>query len=414
MLTALRHDGTLLSLCDGWSKGELEKEREHSRFFCPDCNNPMYLKLGIKKAWHFAHMHSQSCTESMKNESESHTQGKWLLFEWLGQQQLDPKIEQRVSALNQRPDLLFSANQQKYVIELQHSTIPWNTFMNRQSGYINEGYHVRWIGLTNDTSLPACYVTPFTTVDGFFVSYPPHEHPLTLTSFYLNPFTGTFFQYQPILYLSPAKAFVCTYVNETFSYRSLFHYDDPSSSFTCSVMNYYFFLWSKETAKARRKPSVYRKGKAEKRIACLLYYHHLNHRDFPALARVPIPSQFFMVTPPHLWQSWIILAFIHKRSPGSVFSIQSLQTSFKKELHHFEIRLLPFNKDIMIQRLLTEYLDILAFFGVVKKQGPVSYEILCHLTLQKPMETLRRDDEYILEKVKGYWKENWVPEFKKE
>ncbi|WP_026690170.1 competence protein CoiA [Alteribacter aurantiacus] len=406
MLTAISQNGKLVSLCDGWTKAELEKARNNNTFFCPDCKEPLQMKLGSVKAWHFAHLRSTSCIQTFKCETDDHIQGKWFLYNWLKNQLLHPKIEKIIPDLNLRPDLMFGRN----IIELQHSSIPFEQFKSRHQRYINASYNVRWLGLTTEASMPQHNIVTFSTLDGFFLSFPKEEHPLTLTSTLLNPYTGMFFKFCPQLYVSPRKTFSrITTFQSSYSYRSLFDLSkDRNPPLSKHSLQHYFQVWNTQTRKERKRPRFAQKNKAEKQVATLLYQYNLNLTMFPSLTRIPLPSQIFLDTPPQLWQTWVILAYIHTFTPGSRFSIDHLLRTFMKELHTFHLRLLPFSKQNMVQRLLLEYLDVLSLFGVVHTDNRRSFTVVSHITVRKSPDQLLRDDEYILKIVKGYWEEKWL------
>ncbi|WP_096435723.1 competence protein CoiA [Alteribacter populi] len=411
MLSATRSDGTFLTLCDGWTKKQLEDMRRIDSFLCPDCRNPVKMKLGSQKVWHFAHEKARSCQGSIKNETIDHLQGKYFLFEWLSDQNINVKVEQFLPSLSQRPDLMFDYQNTKWIFELQHSSIPYHQFTKRQQGYENAGYQARWIGLTKEDHFPLGNKIDFHTVDGYFLHLPAEERAFSLTSYYLNPYNTTFYRYHPILYLSPKTCFInITPLNQHSSISKVFQEQKNNLETLTRFIDRYFLIWKKRVAKEREKLSLYKKSRAEYAVASLLMEKGKNTTFFPALAGVPIPSQFFLITPPFWWQTWILLAFINKTPTDHLFSIHQLFNAFYKLFVHkqFQLRLLRFRDRGMINQLLEEYLEILIYFGVIRKEGPIMYRILKHVTVNKTMGTLIKDDEYILELVKKYWKKHWL------
>ncbi|TMW72933.1 competence protein CoiA [Alteribacter natronophilus] len=412
MLTAVKNDGSTFILSDAWTRKELTELRLTEQFFCPECGEPLVLKLGTKKAWHFAHLHSPLCTASMKKETEAHVQGKWFLYNWLREQHLNPHIEYPLPHLGRRPDLCYKTEEYTAVIELQHSSIPFQQFRKRTAEYEQNGYALRWLGITENKSAGReTRVDRMSALDGFLASCPANGSILSLSAVYLNYVTGTFYFHGPFLFLSPLKVFIpVTPIRAgDLTADRLFHPETDRLQLTGREVDDYFVHWKKEVSSARSRRRNGRLNTGEKYISRLLCSFGKNLSTFPALAFIPLPSQFFLHTPPLLWQSWVLLGFINEISPGIRFSVNQLAASFLRHAEHqrFIIRDLPFGRKGMAVLLLTEYLDVLVSFGVLVKAGNTVYEVVRHITVEKPMDILLKDDEHIQNYMKKYWKEHW-------
>ncbi len=84
-------------------------------FFCPQCQQPVQLKIGTVNIPHFSHIAHQSCERLFaEGESMLHLQGKIQLFEWLNKQgyavELEPYIKKTISTPRYSCDERASTN----------------------------------------------------------------------------------------------------------------------------------------------------------------------------------------------------------------------------------------------------------------------------------------------------------------
>ncbi len=77
-----QEDIIILDPC--WTWENIELLRQHGRddeLICPVCKQPVLVRAGQKKRWHFAHKDLTSCP--LKNESPNVLQARMLLYSWL-------------------------------------------------------------------------------------------------------------------------------------------------------------------------------------------------------------------------------------------------------------------------------------------------------------------------------------------
>ena len=100
------------------------------KYFCPVCGKQVILKRGLKVISHFAHKHltEQKC---FNNESFKHYKSKLILAQMIQQQGCKVEIEPFLKEIKQIPDILIN---NKYVIELQYSPIPYKQILQRTEG----------------------------------------------------------------------------------------------------------------------------------------------------------------------------------------------------------------------------------------------------------------------------------------
>ena len=153
LLVALTKQQELFLLQREMTHQDLQQLKRTSQFYCPQCKEPVQLKVGTIKIPHFAHLKQNSC-ESLFSEGESkaHLLGKRQLFSLFSKLQLPVILEPYLPQVQQRPDLLVTKGDKHYAIEFQCSKIAAPHFERRTNGYFAEEIHPIWILHTpNDT-----------------------------------------------------------------------------------------------------------------------------------------------------------------------------------------------------------------------------------------------------------------------
>lgn len=120
--------------------------RKTMTFFCPQCENPVRLKIGQVMIPHFAHIVLSDCLTSFsERESPIHLKGKMQLAEFFLVNRLEVFVESYLPKVGQRPDILVKNNHQSYAIEFQCSTIPIEVRDSRSKGYLKSNIQPLWI-----------------------------------------------------------------------------------------------------------------------------------------------------------------------------------------------------------------------------------------------------------------------------
>ncbi|WP_433595909.1 competence protein CoiA [Lysinibacillus xylanilyticus] len=129
-----------------YSREALQRYRRQMKFYCPQCQQPVQLKIGKYNIPHFAHIANNSCVQLFaEGESKLHLQGKVQLFEWLRKLGHTVKLEPYLKKLSQRPDMLLIKEQKQIAIEFQCSTITHEKWILRTSGYENNSIQPLWL-----------------------------------------------------------------------------------------------------------------------------------------------------------------------------------------------------------------------------------------------------------------------------
>lgn len=150
MLVALTANGEYFICSSDMSRQQLKEQRACQSFFCPQCKEPVKLKVGEMKVPHFAHLAKNHC-ERMFSEGESaqHLQGKEQLYKLFQRLQLQVELESYIQELAQRPDLLVTDKRgRQFAIEFQCSVISPERLRERTNGYLSRNITPIWIFIT--------------------------------------------------------------------------------------------------------------------------------------------------------------------------------------------------------------------------------------------------------------------------
>ncbi|KOS60666.1 hypothetical protein FJQ98_04465 [Lysinibacillus agricola] len=129
-----------------YSREDLQRYRRQMKFYCPQCLQPVQLKIGQYNIPHFAHIADNSCVQLFaEGESQLHLQGKLQLFEWLRKLGHTVKLEPYLPELSQRPDMLVTKKQKQIAIEFQCSSISHEKWLLRTSGYAKNSIQPLWL-----------------------------------------------------------------------------------------------------------------------------------------------------------------------------------------------------------------------------------------------------------------------------
>ncbi|MFJ7950863.1 competence protein CoiA [Lysinibacillus sp. NPDC096418] len=129
-----------------YTREALQKYREKGTFYCPQCHQPVRLKIGTINIPHFAHITNQSCDRLFaEGESVLHLKGKVQLFEWLKKLGHIVELEPYLVKLAQRPDMLLTVQERLIAFEYQCSAISYEKWRLRTDGYEKERIEALWL-----------------------------------------------------------------------------------------------------------------------------------------------------------------------------------------------------------------------------------------------------------------------------
>lgn len=146
MLVAHNEQKELVQLHRQFSREELQRLRQQQQFFCPQCQEPLQLKIGQIRIPHFSHFQQSDCEALFsERESQTHLLGKQHLYEFFERLALSPQLEPYLPQIKQRPDLLIEYVNRQFAIEFQCSNLQREIFLERTLGYIRAKITPIWI-----------------------------------------------------------------------------------------------------------------------------------------------------------------------------------------------------------------------------------------------------------------------------
>src|SRR3954451_1389808 len=122
-LVALRSDtGERVTIGDNAIE-ELRSLSDAHLLLCPFCNSPLTLKAGPVRVHHFAHASLADCSAiDHEPESDSHRQGKLLLYQTFRHGSVAGQLERHLPATDQRADVyIHMPGDLKYALEFQQA-----------------------------------------------------------------------------------------------------------------------------------------------------------------------------------------------------------------------------------------------------------------------------------------------------
>lgn len=129
-----------------YSRETLQQYRQQKQFYCPQCHQPVRLKIGTINIPHFAHVTTQVCDRLFsEGESVLHLKGKIQLFEWLKKLGHIVELEPYLAKLMQRPDILLTSVEKLIALEYQCSSISYEKWQARTNGYEKESIEAIWL-----------------------------------------------------------------------------------------------------------------------------------------------------------------------------------------------------------------------------------------------------------------------------
>ena len=183
------------------TREHLEHLRSTSQFACPQCGNPLRLKIGKVVTPHFAHIVLTDCfTSFSERESPTHLIGKQQLAEFFKRIGYKVEVEAFLPKISQRPDLLIRKNKRLFAIEFQCSVIPTEDIERRNIGYRRIKIPTVWI-LRSPKNFNTSGVTliKLSKFEQSFIMMDSSSNPTLIT---YNPSTCQFIYFSQLVHIS--------------------------------------------------------------------------------------------------------------------------------------------------------------------------------------------------------------------
>ncbi|WP_438316309.1 competence protein CoiA [Sporosarcina sp. FA9] len=331
ILTAKKEDGTIIILSSAMKKEQLRDWRKKINFFCPQCDDPVHLKVGDIVIPHFAHKSHANCSASFsEGETQIHLEGKRQLYEFFLKNRQEVKLEPYFSALSQRPDLLVTTDSNKVPIEFQCSPISINIMKLRTNGYLSAGMRPIWILLTPPKiSLLPQGVSVF-DFSKFHVNFFTYKTPEGLVFLTYNPLTKQFHYFSNLIHIG-GKRYIGIHRVLPISLQ-IFPFARPKAATSNEINEYVKIYLTNRLKFLNSRVLLSRKGINDPFLRCC-YELKIHPVELPFWIGLPLPFSTAFREHSCEWQIRLIRFLKRKGLRVSNLSIE-LARNFIRELDH--------------------------------------------------------------------------------
>ncbi|MFB5661407.1 competence protein CoiA [Alteribacillus sp. HJP-4] len=271
-------------------------------YYCPVCRREVRYKNGSLRHPHFAHKIEEACHGQSEPESEDHLQAKLQLYEWLKRHQIQPNLERYYPSIRRRADLSFHVKGQHFVIEYQAADVSVQECAARTSDYRRLLIEPIWVWSSKRRRSFKHGEYSIHQSEWSTMRDTPSGRLIVLTYLDTAARSLQFLYPHATTSLSRSKASVEPYALAS-AFPSLL-LQPPEPSFFLSVSKP---QWLYQKQKWRFGRNHWR-GKRD--TAYLRSMFASNRSDipfFPAEAGWPHLGMEALVSPPYVWQSWMLL-----------------------------------------------------------------------------------------------------------
>lgn len=371
MLTAMLENRKRISLVDRWDIEQLKRLRKENRFYCPICRERVYLKLGSKRRWHFAHQANSDCVST--NETIDHLEGKKQLYEWLRRQKgVEVALEVYLPFIQRRPDLLIRYEDTLYALEYQCAPIDATVLHQRMSDY--ERTRITPIWIFGGDRLKRQKGQRFSIETFQWLTARRNDHGEFVLLYYCSK-TRTFTFLEQLTPYSPTRAFASIYERSlsTSTIDTIVHLKKMSALSSDH--------WLQLKTHWRSRPPSRFPQKAELFMQHLLYRRQIPYPLFPIEAGWPSPHYEYIETPPHIWQSFLLLECIEYQPLHHPFSSELMRSCFQPYIDENVFQLRSFYPRVNWTEAIDGYLQLLCQFRYLEKVDERRYKRVRRLVL---------------------------------
>ncbi|MFJ7745729.1 competence protein CoiA [Peribacillus sp. NPDC097295] len=371
MLTAMKEDGTWITLPERLTGNMLKVMKESTGYFCPCCETEMIIKAGTMKVPHFAHKNNSSCHASSEPESAYHLMGKRTLYEWFVAHNFRAELEAYIPEIKKRADILVTLDEKLYAIEFQCSTIPETEFNERTRAYLSRDITPIWILGAKRLQKKS-------------------ENEFSLSAFQWLFVNGTCLHPFLWLYCPETLQFAALKNITPFSKRGVFaeltsaplSLLSPYHISPRHCMNFPFLLaW-----RTKRKSWCFHRVKTAKRSDPFfyeLYIHHLSPATIPVEIGIPISGMFQIETPAIEWQAWLYMDVFQTKKLGEKILMKEVLHHFRKRVMKGDIKLrsLPVLKGKDVEDPVKNYIRFIEEVGYIKEGEADTFTVTRQFTV---------------------------------
>ena len=325
ILTAKTENEQIIYLTENYSRQDLLAMRSSHKFTCPDCGNPLLLKVGDIKTAHFAHKSHSGCDSFSEPESSLHLEGKLLLHQFFTNKSFPVELEKYLPEIRQRADLLVDG---QTVIEFQCSPISANDVLRRSAAYSGLGLKPTWIFGIKETPADSIQIIRLMEYQKEMLIRQDHSKHLLL----LNPEAGQFNYYSNLFHISGnrwvGKVRGLPLAKQTFPFAAPKNLNRKDFETVCTVF-----------AQARSRfirSQLFAKNRYQNPFWLLCYKMGLDVRNFPASIGVPILGSECIAEHAVIWQLKVMRAFRLGMNISELISSEKLTLNNKSTIDQLE------------------------------------------------------------------------------
>jgi competence protein CoiA len=379
-------NGERICLGLDYKKDYLLDLRRKEVFFCPVCGERVLLKLGDQRIFHFSHRQGDSCRNFYENETMYHMEGKRQLYQWLLRQKIPSVLEYYDKEIQQRPDIMFKYNGEKYALEFQCSTIPESIFTKRTKLYLQNGYIPLWLLSNSQIHGKKNNIVALSNFLYFFL------RTSTSGNLYIPSYCPEDQQFNMI------KLFTSCTVKNTFADYSFYSanqmdLNDLLEPKTCKRLD--LSGWNKEVEKFKLNWTLHQSHQHQPFLR-EIYSRNLNLFLLPPEIGLPVTHSILLHTPPIIWQTYLFLDVIAAKSPNDLISLQEINFHFKKRISRKEIvvRNLPQLEQLNPLLAIFDYLFQLEQLGFISRKGETTFQLKRIISI--PKSNREREEAMVL------------------
>ncbi|MCM3761903.1 hypothetical protein M3212_14095 [Alkalihalobacillus oceani] len=383
MFTAEYQDGTTISLLEGWQLAELKQLRREQEFYCRSCKEPLLLKLGGKRQWHFAHRTKSTCKAMGEAETPYHLEGKKQLYYWLKGHSLDVGIEIYLPIIQQRPDLVVRYQQRLYAVEFQCSPIPVSVIAKRSRGYQEVGITPIWLLGGNRLKRQRSSTYAIQAFEWHaFRHYPPDNLSLS----YYCPEQHSFAFLQHVMPYSATRTLAELQQSplESTQPAALFH---QPKQLPARRMK-----WLEIKKHWRYQHPLSYPSRVESYLLQLLYRYSLPRNLFPIEAGWPSPYYYYFETSPYHWQTFLLFEFLEHQPLTKPFTLQIVSRCIQPYMLKGLFSRRQIHEEAGWLQAVKGYLSWLCQMGYLEQTGEEYFKRVRSIVIPRTMEEAFRLD----------------------
>ncbi|WP_272031179.1 competence protein CoiA family protein [Oceanobacillus kimchii] len=379
MQKAMNKHGNFIILFQESERNIIQWKQNKEPFYCPTCNSKVIIRSGRKVIAHFSHLPHSFCRYG-NGEGMYHEMGKYLLYQWLTDQNIEVDLEVYFPKINRRADLVIKVLNKIIIIEFQCAKISAEEIAERTSAYNQINLHIIWIvGMNQFRRLSNNQFKLSSFLQSCIHLFPQQKVPVL---YFFDPTTRHFASLSHIYPYQFTKAFATINIApiQTIPFQRIFK-DIPISLRFPQV-------WIEQLQQIRNKPIIH-PGK-EMNWRRKLYEQGIIFHHLPSICFLPNKWQIHMNTPFWMWQTEIIINLIQDLSISATLTISRCAKILDENI----IKQLPniHQKYSAIHSFLTN-LEIL---GYLKKTSNSTYVKLKNVEMYVHLEDALKGDEKII------------------